>query len=202
MNKPIFFSTQTLFREWLINNHHKETELFVGYYKIKSGYPSMTWSQSVDQALCFGWIDGVRKSIDEYSYQIRFTPRKIESVWSPVNIDKINKLTEQGLMQQAGIEIFKNRAESKPYDYAFKKDLKLPTNFENQFKENSKAWDYFQSLAPSYKKHSIHWVISAVQEKTKLKRLQELITASALGTNKWKDNKYKKTKKERRNIVT
>ncbi len=86
MNEPIFFSTQTQFREWLVNNHNKETELIVGYYKIKSGYPSMTWSQSVDQALCFGWIDGVRKSIDEHSYQIRFTPRRKESGLTLVHV--------------------------------------------------------------------------------------------------------------------
>jgi len=198
MNEPIFFSTQTQFREWLVHNHNKETELFVGYYKIKSGYPSMTWSQSVDQALCFGWIDGVRKSIDEHSYQIRFTLRRKESVWSPVNIEKIEKLTEKGLMQQAGIEVFKNRTESKPYDYAFRqKELKLPSDFENQFKKNLKAWDYFESLAPSYKKLSIHWVISAIQDKTKIKRLEELIASSELSTNKWKDSKYKKKNKNR-----
>lgn len=196
MNEPMFFSTQILFREWLANNYNKETELFVGFYKVKSGFQSMTWSQSVDQALCFGWIDGVRKSIDDDSYQIRFTPRRKSSIWSPVNIEKIEKLTEQGLMQEAGIEIFKNRKESKPYDYAFRqKELKLPADYENQFKENIKAWDYFESLAPSYKKHSIHWVISAVQEKTKLKRLNELIASSELGTNKWKDSKYKKKSK-------
>ncbi len=192
MIKPMFFSTQTLFRKWLITNHDKETELLVGFYKVKSGYPSMTWSESVDEALCFGWIDGVHKSIDKYSYQIRFTLRKKESVWSPVNIKKIEKLTNAGLMQEAGILIFKNRVENKPYDYAFKQDLKLPSDFESQFKNNLKAWEYFESLAPSYKKHSIHWVISAVQEKTKLKRLGELIASSELGTNKFKDSKYKK----------
>ena len=196
MHEPIFFSTQIAFREWLVNNHNKEIELFVGYYKIKSGYPSMTWSQSVDQSLCFGWIDGVRKSIDEHSYQIRFTPRKKESVWSPVNIKKIEKLTNEGLMQQAGVEIFKNRTERKPYDYAFReKDLKLPIEFESQFKNNSKAWDYFKSLAPSYKKLSIHWIISAIQDKTKIKRLNELIASSELGTNRWKDSKYKRSPK-------
>ncbi|MCJ8292350.1 MAG: YdeI/OmpD-associated family protein [Crocinitomicaceae bacterium] len=195
MNEPLFFPTQTQFREWLENNHTKETELFVGYYKVKSTYPSMTWSQSVDQALCFGWIDGIRKSIDEHSYQIRFTPRKKESVWSPVNLEKIEKLTKEGLMQPAGIEIFESRAESKPYDYAFRqKELKLPSDFESLFKENLKAWDYFESLAPSYKKLSIHWVISAVQDKTKIKRLKELIASSELGTNNWKDSKYKKKK--------
>jgi uncharacterized protein YdeI (YjbR/CyaY-like superfamily) len=197
MNEPMFFPTQALFREWLANNHDKKTELFVGFYKVKSGYPSMTWSQSVDQALCFGWIDGVRRSIDEDSYQIRFTPRKKTSVWSPVNLEKIENLTKEGLMQPAGIEIFKNRAESKPYDYAFRqKELNLPSDFEDEFKKNAKAWAYFESLAPSYKKHSVYWVISAVQEKTKIKRLKELIASSELGTNKWKDSKYKKKTKK------
>jgi uncharacterized protein YdeI (YjbR/CyaY-like superfamily) len=155
----------------------------------------MTWSQSVDQALCYGWIDGVRNSIDEYSYQIRFTPRRRKSVWSPVNLKKIEELTQKGLMQKSGIEIFKNRPESKPLDYAFtRNDLKLPVEFEEEFKTNIKAWEYFTSLAPTYKKHSIYWVISAVQDKTKTKRRNELIAMSELGTNKWKDNKYKKKK--------
>lgn len=193
----MFFSSQTLFREWLDANHKTETELIVGFYKVRSGIPSMTWSQSVDQALCYGWIDGVRRSIDEQSYQIRYTPRRKKSVWSPVNLEKMEELTKKGLMQQAGIEVFNNRPESKPYDYAFRqKELKLPTDFESQFKENVKAWDYFDTLAPSYKKHSIHWVISAVQEKTKMKRLKELIASSELGTNKWKDSKYRKKSKK------
>jgi uncharacterized protein YdeI (YjbR/CyaY-like superfamily) len=193
MNEPMFFPTQKLFREWLEKNHDKETELFVGYYKVKSEYPSMTWSESVDQALCFGWIDGVRSSIDEHSYQIRFTPRRKRSIWSPVNLEKIEKLTKEGLMQKAGVEIFKGRPEAKSSDYAFrKKELNLPSDFEKQFKKNSKAWDYFNSLAPSYKKLSIHWVISAIQDKTKIKRLNELIASSELGINRWKDSKYKK----------
>ncbi|MGL1888968.1 MAG: YdeI/OmpD-associated family protein [Reichenbachiella sp.] len=193
MNEPKYFPTQAQFRAWLENNHDKGTELFVGYYKVKSGYPSMTWSESVDQALCFGWIDGVRRTIDEHSYQIRFTPRRKDSVWSPVNLEKIKVLTEKDLMRPAGIEIFKNRTESKSYDYAFRQnDLKLPDEFESLFKNNAKAWDYFDALAPSYKKLSIHWVISAVQEKTKIKRLDELIAMSELGINKWKDSKYKK----------
>lgn len=195
MDQPMFFSTQKKFREWLKKNHKNKTELIVGYYKVKSGIPSMTWSQSVDEALCFGWIDGVRKSIDENAYQVRFTPRKQKSIWSPVNLKKIEELTKKGLMQPAGIDIFKSRPKSKPTDYAFtQKELYLPSNYENQFKQNIKAWSYFETLAPTYKKLSIHWVISAVQEKTKIKRLNELIAMSELGTNKWKDNKYKKKK--------
>jgi len=192
----VFFSNPTEFREWLIENHKDKTELFVGFYKVKSGKASMTWSQSVDEALCFGWIDGIRKSIDKDSYQIRFTPRKKDSIWSAVNIKKIEKLTKLGLLEQAGITTFENRTESKSKVYAFEqKDLELPPDFENQFKANKKAWEYFQSLAPSYRKYSLHWVLSAKQESTKTKRLQELITSSELGKNKWKDNKYNKKNK-------
>jgi uncharacterized protein YdeI (YjbR/CyaY-like superfamily) len=118
----IFFSKQSEFRKWLAKNHRKETELLVGFYKVDSGKPSMTWSQSVDEALCFGWIDGVRTSIDKDSYQIRFTPRKPTSIWSSVNIKKIEALTKQGLMQPAGLASFENRKEhkSKIYSYEIK----------------------------------------------------------------------------------
>ncbi len=193
MTNPTFFSTQAQFREWLEQHHKTETELIVGYYKVKSGIPGITWSQSVDEALCFGWIDGVRKSIDEQSYQIRFTPRRKTSIWSPVNLEKVKTLTKQGLMQQAGLDIYNKRAKSKPADYAFtKKELFMPPQYVSIFKKKNKAWSYFNALAPSYKKLSIHWVISAVQEKTQLKRLNELIASSEKGTNKWKDNKYNK----------
>src|SRR6187401_135455 len=106
---PTFFANQSDFRKWLQKNHKKETELVVGFYKVGSGKPSITWPQSVDEALCFGWIDGVRTSIDNERYQIRFTPRKPTSIWSAVNIKKIETLTEQGLMQPAGIAIFEKR---------------------------------------------------------------------------------------------
>jgi uncharacterized protein YdeI (YjbR/CyaY-like superfamily) len=190
---PTFFAKQSDFRKWLQKNHKKETELLVGFYKVGSGKPSMTWSQSVDEALCFGWIDGVRKSIDEESYQIRFSQRRPSSIWSAINIKKIETLKKQGLMQPAGLAIFEKRTESKSRVYSFEKELvELPENFKKQFKANKKAWDYFQSLAPSYRKISTHWVMSAKQETTRLKRLNQLISESAAGTNQWKDNKYKK----------
>ena len=109
---PTFFAKQIDFREWLEKNHKSEMELLVGFYKVNSGKPSMTWPQSVDEALCFGWIDGVRKSIDKDTYQIRFTPRKLTSIWSAVNIQKVETLIKLGLMQTAGLEIFKNRKEN------------------------------------------------------------------------------------------
>jgi uncharacterized protein YdeI (YjbR/CyaY-like superfamily) len=190
---PIFFAKQSDFRKWLLKNHKKETELLVGFYKVGSGKPSMSWSESVDEALCFGWIDGVRKSIDKDSYQIRFSQRKSTSIWSAININKISALTKAGLMQPAGLASFEKRIESKSKIYSHEKDeVELPQHFKKQFKANKKAWDYFQSLAPSYRKVSTHWVISAKQETTQIKRLHQLIADSAAGTNQWKDNKYRK----------
>jgi uncharacterized protein YdeI (YjbR/CyaY-like superfamily) len=190
---PTFFAKQADFRKWLQKNHKKETELLVGFYKVDSGKPSMTWSQSVDEALCFGWIDGVRKSIDKDSYQIRFTQRKPTSIWSAINIKKVEELTKQGLMQGAGFASFEKRRENKSKIYSYEKDeVELTPNLKRQFKANKKAWEYFQSLAPSYRKVSAHWVMSAKQETTQIKRLNQLISDSAAGTNLWKDNKYKK----------
>ena len=190
---PTFFARQNDFRNWLEKNHKIKTELLVGFYKVDSGKPSMTWSQSVDEALCFGWIDGVRKSIDKDSYQIRFTPRKMTSIWSAVNIQKINTLTKLGLMQTAGLEIFENRKENESQIYSDENaELKFSVDLEKQFKANKKAWEYFQSLALSYRKHSTYWVMSAKQETTKLKRLNELIADSQALTNKFKNNKYNK----------
>src|SRR6478735_8403206 len=179
---PIFFAKQSDFRKWLQKNHKKETELLVGFYKVGSGKPSMTWSESVDVALCFGWIDGVRKSIDKESYQIRFTQRKSTSIWSAINIKKIEELTKKGLMQPAGLASFKKRTEGKSKIYSYEKgEVELPQNFKKQFKASKKAWAYFQSLAPSYRKVSTHWVMTAKQEATQLKRLHVLISDSEKG---------------------
>jgi len=190
---PTFFAKQSDFRKWLKKYHKKETELVVGFYKVGSGKPSMTWPQSVDQALCFGWIDGVRKSIDKGSYQIRFTRRKPASIWSAINIKKIAELTEKGLMQPEGLASFEKRKEERSNIYSYEnEEAKFTQDFVKQFKANKKAWDYFQSLASSYRKTSIHWVTSAKQNTTKIKRLKELIGDSEKGINKWKDNKYNK----------
>jgi uncharacterized protein YdeI (YjbR/CyaY-like superfamily) len=190
---PTYFAKQTDFRKWLQKNHRKETELLVGFYKVGSGKPSITWPQSVDEALCFGWIDGVRTSIDKDSYQIRFTQRKPGSIWSAINIKKVAALTKQGLMQPAGLAAFEKRKEERSAIYSHENEAaKLTKAFEKQFKANKKAWSYFQSLAPSYKKLSVHWVTGAKQERTQLKRLQQIIEDSEHGTNQWKDNKYRK----------
>jgi len=166
--------------------------LLVGFYKINSGKQSMTWSQSVDEALCFGWIDGVRKSIDEDSYQIRFTQRKHTSIWSAVNIKKMKSLIQQGLMQPSGLASFEKRTENKSAIYSYENlEITFSPAFEKQFKADKKAWNYFQSLAPSYRKPSTNWVMSAKQEITRIKRLNELMEDSKAGKNKWKD--YPKT---------
>lgn len=174
-----FFQTQLDFRKWLEENHQKEKEIIVGFYKVDSGKPSMTWSQSVDQALCFGWIDGIRRSIDKESYCIRFTPRRPTSIWSAVNINKMETLIKQGLMQPAGLEIYKQRKMDKSSLYSFENDtMKLSENLENKFKENSQAWDFFNSQPKSYKKTIIYWIMSAKQEKTQLSRLEKTIAES------------------------
>lgn len=190
---PTFFAQQSEFRKWLQRNHKKETVLLVGFYKVGSGQCSMTWTQSVDEALCFGWIDGVRTSVDKDAYTIRFTQRKPGSIWSTVNSKKIAVLTEQGLMQPAGLASFEKRTAAKSGIYAFENEATgLDPNFEKLFKASKNAWKYFQSLAPSYRKSSTHWVMSAKQEATRLKRLNVLIADSEQETNQWKDNKYKK----------
>ena len=193
--EPTFFKTKSEFRIWLEHNHKTEKELIVGFYKVSSGKPSITWSESVDQALCFGWIDGALKSIDEKTYQRRFTPRRKSSIWSAVNIKKVENLITQGLMHDSGLKIFKQRKESKSKIYAFEnEETKLSIELEKIFKENQIAWDYFKNLAPTYRKPSLNWVMSAKQEATKIKRLTELILDSEKGTNKWKDNKYNSKK--------
>lgn len=190
---PHFFATQTDFRKWLQKNHQKETELLVGFYKVGSGKPSISWPQSVDEALCFGWIDGVRSSIDKDSYTIRFTQRKPRSLWSTVNIKKVAALTKQGLMQPAGQASFEKRTAAKSSIYAHENEEDgFDKSFEKIFKANKKAWAYFQLLAPSYRKLSTHWVMGAKQAPTRLKRLHQIIADSEQGTNQWKDNKYKK----------
>lgn len=189
---PTFFPTPADFRKWLAKNHEKESELLVGFYKVNSGKPSMTWPESVDQALCFGWIDGIRRSIDEESYSVRFTPRRPDSIWSAVNVNKVEALTKQGLMMPAGITAFEFLKKDKSKIYSFESQTKtLPTEYQKLFKANKKAWTYFKNLAPSYYKTTVHWIVSAKQEKTRLSRLEKIIAASEKGENPWKPVKKK-----------
>ena len=176
---PTFFADQLAFRAWLERNHKKATELIVGFYKVATGKPSMTWSESVDQALCFGWIDGIRRSLGEDSYTIRFTPRKPTSNWSAINIRKVAELTRQGLMRPAGIEAFAQRKDERSAIYGYEKRPKgLPPRYEKPFKLKKAAWEFFSNQAPSYQKAICHWIVSAKKEETQLSRLEKAIAAS------------------------
>jgi uncharacterized protein YdeI (YjbR/CyaY-like superfamily) len=176
--QPLFFTTPKAFRKWLEKNHDKKTEVLVGYYKLNSGKKSITWVESVDQALCFGWIDSVRRSIDEMSYYNRFTPRKSTSIWSAINIKKVEALREKGLMAPAGEKAFSLKKESKTNLYSHENPLTLDPKFEKQFKKDKKAWKFFSTQAPSYKKVTIHWIMSAKQDKTRISRLEKAIKLS------------------------
>ncbi|NSL88687.1 bacteriocin-protection protein [Chitinophaga sp. Mgbs1] len=180
--KPTFFEKAADFRKWLDKNHSKAAELIVGFYKTSSGRKSMTWSESVDQALCYGWIDAVRKSIDEESYYIRFCPRKPNSIWSAINLKKVEDLTAQGLMMPAGLAVFRQRNESRTNIYSHENEARsLSPAYEQKFRARKKAWEFFESQAPSYIKVSIHWVMSAKQAATQESRLDKLIAESAAG---------------------
>lgn len=173
---PTFFATPADFRKWLQQHHEKEQELLVGFYKKGTGKPSITWDESVNEALCFGWIDGVRKSIDGESYTIRFTPRKASSIWSAINIRKMKELTDQGKMTAAGLAAFAKRKEDKSAIYTYEREHhQLTEAFENEFKKNTQAWEWFQTQAAGYRKQAADWVMRAKKEETKLKRLETLI---------------------------
>ncbi len=180
--KPVFFSSPSEFRKWLEENHSSATELLVGFYKVNTGRPSMTWSQSVDEALCFGWIDGIRKSVDDERYTIRFTPRKPASTWSSINIKKVRELTEKGVMHPKGLEAFNKRKTDRSGVYSYEQEMKqFSSSFEKTFKASEKGWNFFQSQSPSYKRTAIHWIMSAKQEPTKENRLDKLIRFSEAG---------------------
>lgn len=175
----VFFNNQEEFSDWLEENS-EASELWVGYFKKSTGRASLTWSLSVDVALCFGWIDGIRKTIDEQSYKIRFTPRKIKSVWSAVNVNKVKTLIPLGIMRPAGMHVFNNRTDEQGYS-SEQRIVPLACEYEEQIKANQPAWQFFTNLAPSYKRDSIWWVMSAKKEETRLRRLGILITSSEEG---------------------
>jgi uncharacterized protein YdeI (YjbR/CyaY-like superfamily) len=177
--KPTFFPTPEAFRKWLERHCEVHTELLVGFYKTDSGKPSITWPQSVDEALCFGWIDGVRKRIDDESYTIRFTPRRAASIWSLVNIKKIAVLTEQGKMTPRGQRAFEARRENKSGVYSFeKRPAELTEPYAGMLAKSPAALKFFNLQAPSYRRAAIWWVISAKKEETRLKRARTLIDLS------------------------
>jgi uncharacterized protein YdeI (YjbR/CyaY-like superfamily) len=178
--KPTFFKTPADFRQWFAKHHDKEQELLVGFYKRDSGKASITWPESVDEALCFGWIDGIRRSLDEIIYTIRFTPRRARSVWSAVNIKRAGELATQGRMQPAGFTAFAARKENRSGIYSYEqRSAELPEEYRRVVKKNKAAWKFFEEQPPSYRKAANWWVLSAKKEETKLKRLDKLIDYSA-----------------------
>jgi uncharacterized protein YdeI (YjbR/CyaY-like superfamily) len=178
--EPTFFATPSEFRSWLEEHHDNTRELLVGFYKKGSGKPSITWQEAVAEALCFGWIDSVRIRIDDTSYANRFTPRKPRSNWSAVNIKLVEDLINRGLMRPAGLRAFEQRTEEKSQIYAYEQRnaAELDDAYEQQFRANAEAWNFFQAQPAGYRKTAIWWVISAKKEETRLKRLGTLIEDS------------------------
>jgi uncharacterized protein YdeI (YjbR/CyaY-like superfamily) len=180
--KPTFFRTPAEFRMWLTKHHGTADELLVGYYKKDSGKPSITWPDSVDEALCFGWIDGIRRSLDEHSYTIRFTPRRSGSIWSAINIKRAQGLAEQGRMRPAGLKAYQARTENKSGIYSYEqRSVKLANPYNTLLKKNKAAWRFFQEQPASYRKAAGWWIVSAKKEETRLKRLEKLAAFSAKG---------------------
>lgn len=180
--KPRFFPTANHFRKWLEKNHKTKEELMVGFYKKASGKPSITWPESVDQALCFGWIDGIRRGLDPDSYCIRFTPRKRNSHWSNVNLLKMKMLLKAGFVHPAGLKVYQERDAKNSGRASFEQgELKLPAAMQREFRKNRTAWTFFNKQAPSYVKAATWWVISAKRQETRQNRLQILIRDSAAG---------------------
>jgi uncharacterized protein YdeI (YjbR/CyaY-like superfamily) len=180
---PTFFKDATAWRSWLGKHAATESELVVGFVKTHTGRASMTWPQSVDEALCFGWIDGVRTSIDENHYKIRFSPRKADSRWSAVNIKRVPELQAEGRMTKAGMDVFAMRQESKSRvaSYEQKEFPELSHAEILQFKKHREAWAFYVALPPSYRR-KVNWlIISAKKDETRAKRLKALVTACAEG---------------------
>jgi uncharacterized protein YdeI (YjbR/CyaY-like superfamily) len=180
---PVFFATPAGFRAWLEEHHQTETELLVGFHKKDSGKPSITWPESVDEALSFGWIDGVRRSLGPESYTIRFTPRKQRSFWSNVNIARAEALIAEGRMRPAGLAAFQARAGERSGVYSFeqKDEIAFPPEQERRFRDHAAAWEFFQAQPPWYRRTVTWWVISAKKPETREKRLVSLIADSAAG---------------------
>jgi uncharacterized protein YdeI (YjbR/CyaY-like superfamily) len=177
-----FFPTPADFRAWLELHHGTARELWVGYRKKGSGEVSVTWAESVDEALCFGWIDGIRKSLDERSYTNRFTPRKAGSVWSATNIGRVEELTREGRMQPAGLAAFAARRENRSGIYSYEqRSVDLPPELAADLAANSRAAEFFASRPASYRKAAVWWVISAKLETTRRRRLATLVELSAAG---------------------
>lgn len=183
MTEPTYFATPAQLRAWFRKHHAKASELLLGYWKVGSGHPSVTWPESVDEALCVGWIDGVRRRIDDQRYTIRFTPRRPGSVWSQINVKRVPELVAEGRMQPAGLAVFEARGEAHQRGYSFADRAQdFPPEVEARFRDaDPKAWAFFAQQPPGYRRACIHWVTSPKLEATRLKRLAALVEASAAG---------------------
>ena len=181
--KPTFFAEPADFRAWLEANHERASELLVGFHKKATKRPSITWPEAVDEALCFGWIDGIRRSLGDESYTIRFTPRKPRSTWSAVNIARANELIGEGRMRPAGLAAFETRSDDRSAIYAYEQrhEAKLDPDDEREFRANERAWAFFEAQPPSYRKTAIWWIVSAKREETRARRLRTLVEDSANG---------------------
>ena len=180
---PTFFATPAELRAWLERHHADRRELLVGFYRKASGRPSITWPQSVDEALCFGWIDGIRRSLGEEAYTIRFTPRQARSTWSAVNVRRAGELIAEGRMTSAGLAAFEARSADRTaiYSHEQRRAAALEPDQEARFRAAPEAWEWFQARAPSYRRAAIHWVTSAKRAETRERRLGALIEDSAAG---------------------
>jgi len=181
--RPVFFDSPAAFRAWLEKNHATARELWVGYHKRATGKPSLTWPESVDEALCFGWIDGLRKSIDENRYRIRFTPRKPRSRWSAINIARVKVLEKLGRMREAGRRAFAQLGGDKTriYSYEQRHDAKLSPAHERRFRAEKKAWALFEAKPPSYRRTLAWWIASAKKEETRERRFARLLADARAG---------------------
>jgi uncharacterized protein YdeI (YjbR/CyaY-like superfamily) len=183
LQQPTFFATPDELRAWLAEHHEARDELWVGFHKKATGRSSVTWPQAVDQALCFGWIDGVRKSLGDESYKIRFTPRKSRSTWSAINVRRYGELLAEGLVAPAGVAAFERRAEDRTaiYSYENRDKAVFEDEQEARFRADAAAWEWFQAQPPSYRRTATYWVVSAKRPETRERRLTRLIEDSAAG---------------------
>jgi uncharacterized protein YdeI (YjbR/CyaY-like superfamily) len=183
VSEPIYFDSPAEFRAWLEQHHQTATEVWVGQWKKATGRATVTWAEAVDEALCFGWIDGILRRVDDQRHMQRFTPRKPSSNWSAVNIDNVERLRAEGRMRPAGEAAFARRRDDKTavYSYEQRENPQLATEEQAQLEADAAAWAYFSSRPPSYRRPAIWWVISAKKPETRARRLAALIADSAAG---------------------
>ena len=180
--KPRFFRNATAFRRWLDAHHDDRNELVVGFHRVGSGRPSITYPEALDEALCFGWIDGVRRTLDETSYTIRFSPRRPKSIWSRVNIARVGVLTGEGRMRPSGVAAFERRDESKSDLYSYEaRSRGFDEKTEQLLRADPRAWAFFQAQSPWFQRNVSFWVMSAKREETRARRIATLIADSAAG---------------------